>query len=577
MPECGIVKAEPSDRLRRPVGIDWTPQPEPAPTVLKIAHVADEATGNAHDRFRAPAMLGGMVDFDVPCERSESVKQVLVEGRKKGANLTSADQPAIEEAIAAPPERHIRHAARNGWSGPPRRAFVRQTGVVGHIGGLQCLQPPRPKDGEPVLITFRKAGTVQGWIDEVAMPSRFSSRAILVIGATFAAPLLRILRFPSFGFNLFGANKSGKSTITTVAGSIIGLPNEAALPNLNTTTAGLLQLAGVFNDCALPLNEMALLGPKAYEQIGPAIYALGESCDRTRHKASTFASDIEQSSFSTIFFFNSERSIDELARQIGRERPGGEKARCLDVPALQGGRRTVFDGRPSDVKEEDFHRWALGQMVKLREGCQANHGVVFDAYLERLITLGDEVEARARRYADAFVQSLDLQDAESEIEHAAKCFGVIYAGVRIAMDVDILPRPWRPVSVRRAITRCFREAQRTARLGDPVLLKAKERLHARLLDLDLPGREGVRPGMDLGYRWTEGNGEYVTIHATSFASWFEKRELTAILTWLDRTGALRKANSESTPSGGGHDWAVSWPRWMKGGKKVRSITFRLPN
>ncbi len=577
MPGRGIMKIEPSDPRRRPLDIDWSTQPEPAPAVLKIAHVEDEATGNAHDRFRAPTVLGGTVEFDVPHERSESAKQVLAEGRKKGAALATADLAEIEDAIATPPEHHIRHAARNGWYGPQRRAFVRQTGVVGRVGGLRCIQPPRPKDGEPVLITFRKAGTVQGWIYEVAMPARFSSRAILVIAATFAAPLLRILRFPSFGFNLFGANKSGKSTITTVAGSIIGLPNEAALPNLNTTTAGLLQLAGVFNDCALPLNEMALLGPKAYEQLGPAIYALGESRDRTRHKASTFASDIEQSSFSTIFFFNSERSIDELARQIGRERPGGERARCLDVPALQGGRRTVFDGRPGDVGEDEFHRWALGQMVKMREGCQANHGVVFDAYLERLIALGDEVEVRARRYADAFVHALELQDAESEIEHAAKCFGVIYAGARIAMDVGLLPRPWRPVSVRRAITRCFREAQRTARLGDPVLLKAKERLHARLLDLDLPDRDGVRPGVDLGYRSAKGDCEHVTIHATSFASWFEKRELTAILTWLDRTGALRKANPESTPGGGGHDWAVSWPRWVKGGKKVRSITFRLPN
>ncbi|WP_191970917.1 DUF927 domain-containing protein [Methylobacterium soli] len=571
------MKIESADHRRRTINVDWTTQPEPVPNVLKIAHVADEATGNAHDRFRAPTMLGGTVDFDVPHERSESAKQVLAEGRKKGANLSGADLPAIEKAIADPPDHFICHAARNGWYGLERRAFVRSTGVVGHIGGLQRLQPPRPKDGEAVLITFRKAGTVQGWIDEVAMPARFSSRAILVIAATFAAPLLRILRFPSFGFNLFGANKSGKSTITTVAGSIIGLPNEAALPNLNTTTAGLLQLAGVFNDIGLPLNEMALLGPKAYEQLGPAIYALGESRDRTRHKASTFASDIEQSSFSTIFFFNSERSIDELARQIGRERPGGEKARCLDVPALQGGRRTVFDCRPGGVSEKDFHRWALGQMVKLRKGCQANHGVVFDAYLERLIALGDEVEVRARQYADAFVHSLDLQDAESEIEHAAKCFGVIYAGARIAMDVGILPRPWRPLNVRRAITRCFQEAQRTARLGDPVLRKAKEQLHARLLHLNLPRRDSVQPGVDLGYRWQDGDGEHVTIQATQFSSWFEKRELTAILTWLDQTGALRKANPENIPNGSGHDWAVSWPRWTKGGKKVRSITFRLPN
>lgn len=114
-------------------------------------------------------------------------------------------------------------------------------------------------------------------------------------------------------------------------------------------------------------------------------------------------------------------------------------------------------------------------------------------------------------------------------------------------------------------------------LGDPVLLKAKERLHARLLELELPTRDSVRPGVDLGYRWDGGGGEYVTIHATPFASWFEKRELKAILKWLDRTGALRKANPESTSGVGGYDWAVSWPRWAKGGKKVRLIIFRLPN
>ena len=53
---------------------------------------------------------------------------------------------------------------------------------------------------------------------------------MLIISAAFAAPLLEVVSMPSFGINLFGRSKVGKSTVALAAGSIIGIGCEEQLP-----------------------------------------------------------------------------------------------------------------------------------------------------------------------------------------------------------------------------------------------------------------------------------------------------------------------------------------------------------
>jgi len=93
---------------------------------------------------------------------------------------------------------------------------------------------------------------------------------MLAICAAFAAPLLSFTGRQSFGINLFGRAKAGKTTALLAGASVIGLGREADLPNCGATAAAKGESARMFNDMLLPLNEVGLLGgskKKAYPEI----------------------------------------------------------------------------------------------------------------------------------------------------------------------------------------------------------------------------------------------------------------------------------------------------------------------
>ncbi|MGA4551468.1 DUF927 domain-containing protein [Methylorubrum aminovorans] len=258
---------------------------DPQPTVVKIARVVDEATGLAYDRFAAKSDLGQTVQVDVQSDKSEKPGEVLAELRKRNAALTAkASMDAVKAAIDAEPLHHVRHAAQPGWYPGRPDAFVRPTLTVGAILGVEKVLPPRSADVKRQIV-FSNGGTVEDWRNSVAHYASRSTRITLMMGAAFAGPLVRLLGLQSFGILLFGPPKPGKSTAQVVAGSIVGLRNEEALPNFKATNAALDQIAIQCNDALLPINEAALLGQEGFTKLGPLLYGLSEGKDRTRHDA----------------------------------------------------------------------------------------------------------------------------------------------------------------------------------------------------------------------------------------------------------------------------------------------------
>ena len=547
----------------------------PPPAVVKIARVVDEATGFAYDRFAAKSDLGQPVQVDVQSDKSEKPGEVLAELRKRNAALTAkASMDAVKAAIDAEPLHHLRHAAQPGWYPSQPDAFVRPTHTVGAILGVEKVLPPRSADVKRQIV-FSNGGTVEDWRKGVAQYASRSTRITLMMGAAFAGPLVRLLGLQSFGVLLFGPPKSGKSTAQVVAGSIVGLRNEEALPNFKATNAALDQIAIQCNDALLPINEAALLGKEGFTKLGPLLYGLSEGKDRTRHDAWNHAVDVGAAGWRLVYVLSSEQSAEELAADKGMTR-AGDVYRCLDVPAVHGGHETIFDRRPKGISEEVFTRCAHKWMDKIRKACELHHGVAFDTYLRGLIKLGDKLKPRAQAYVDEFVGSLNLKGADGAIKHAARNFGVIYAGLRLAMEVGPLVGIGRPGAVRAAIKSCFRDGLKVTRARDTRLAEAKVILHQRLQDTALPRKEDLQPNRDVGFRTVEGGIEVVSIRSTEFVRWFEGKpaHLHALLAWLDEQGALRKSHEGKRPAGRGYEWAVTSPRAQ--GFKGRCIVLRLP-
>ncbi|WP_375460791.1 hypothetical protein [uncultured Enterovirga sp.] len=63
------------------------------------------------------------------------------------------------------------------------------------------------------------------------------------------------------------------------------------------------------------------------------------------------------------------------------------------------------------------------------------------------------------------------------MDHAARNYGVIYAGLRLAIIFELLRRPWRDLNVRRAVANCFRDGLKISRLRDATLEESKAILH----------------------------------------------------------------------------------------------------
>ena len=115
-----------------------------------------------------------------------------------------------------------------------------------------------------------------------------SPGATLLISAAFAAPLLPFAEVMTFGLNIFGKSKKGKSVVLNAGGSVIGLGLEESLLTWDTTTAGILEKAGAWTDLLLPINEVGTIKGKrsdAYPKLRELTFALNAGHDTVRHSS----------------------------------------------------------------------------------------------------------------------------------------------------------------------------------------------------------------------------------------------------------------------------------------------------
>ena len=131
-------------------------------------------------------------------------------------------------------------------------------------------------------------GSLLDWQRRVGVAARKSPCATLLVAAAFAAPLLPFAEIMSFGLNIYGGAKKGKSLALNAGGSVIGLGLEENLLTLGATTAGILERAGAWTDLLLPINEGGTIKGKrsdAYQKLRELTFALNAGHDTVRHSS----------------------------------------------------------------------------------------------------------------------------------------------------------------------------------------------------------------------------------------------------------------------------------------------------
>ena len=455
--------------------------------VTKLANAEDEVSKDAYEIFNFQKVGGGSRSLRIDRDKARDPAQVCALLIKKNANLPYEQEDArqaVEKALRSEPSKRIRYAARLGWRAD-RRRFVTPRGTIGARRQVQ-LRPPLWLN-ERQHVEIGRQGTREEWIKRVARRCGYSDSAMLAVSAAFAAPLLERVGLQSFGINLFGKSKVGKTAELLAAASMIGIGRESQLPNFASTSAATIEMARVFNDVLLPANEVGLLAGKkrdAYAALRELTYRLSEGRDRTRHSASNYASSVKTARFRTIFVSTAEHSFTEYAAFAGETRDEGEYARCLDVPATRSGRPTVMDRCPEETNET---RWARKQLIKLRNACEHQHGMILRPYIKFLINKGEALRDEIQAYMDQFLAKAKAHDLEGALEHAARNMALVFAGGCLGIDAGLLP--WKPAGLLEAISSCFEGALAHINHHESAPQRAEEILRVKLPQSDVVRRK----------------------------------------------------------------------------------------
>ena len=547
--------------------------------VTKLANAEDEVTKDAYEIFRFQKVGGGSRSLRIDRDKARDPTQVCSLLIKKNADLPYDQEEArsaVEQALKSEPSKRIRYAARLGWRSD-RRRFITPRGPIGARQKVELRPPLWLNDRQHVEIG--RQGNKRGWIKHVAEPCGFSNSAMLVVSAAFAAPLLEFVGLQSFGINLFGKSKVGKTAELLAAASMVGIGRESQLPNFASTSAATAELARVFNDVLLPANEVGLLAGKkrdAYAPLRELTYRLSEGRDRSRHSASIFASSVKSARFRTIFVSTAEHSFTEYAAFAGETRDEGEYARCLDVPATSSKRSTIMDRYP---EENGKARWARKQLIELRNACEDQHGMILRPYIEFLIEKSEGLRDEVQAYMDEFLAWAEGHRLEGALEHAARNMALVFAGGRLGIDAGLLP--WEPDGLLKAISSCFERALAHINHHESAPQRAQEILRAKLGQSDIVRRKDTSCFSEKDhqgfYEKTKNGRRSYTIYFQAFRDWFDRDNAAfrAALRWLEEKGFLHpKATDKAMPKNALDriQQTCKWPN----GKSVRSIVFDDP-
>jgi hypothetical protein len=490
-----------------------------------------------------------------------------------------SDEALIKLAKSTGRADRWKFAPRTGWY-DGHRQFVRPDRVIGKPRDI-LVKPPRANPGNHNS-ALEICGSLQKWIENVAMTAQYSSRMILGICMAFAATLLDFAKLNSFGILLYGPGKVGKSTMLVVAGSGTGFGSEQDLPNFRTTDAALGEIPASFNDMLLPLNELGLLKGRTgdrSDRIRDFSYGLAEGRGTTYSKFAPHAMSNAGLKWHCLALASGEEASDQISEAAGHTRTVGAAIRWIDLCAVRKGAKDIFDLCPEEVTRKKRKAWVQQQCADLRNDCRAHHGVAIAHFIKRIIKKRKTVRLDLRVLTEAFVNDVVEERDGPAVRHLATCFGHIAAAGVLAVRFKTVP--WSEGFVTKCVKRCYRDARRALRTEDDLLHEGLRVLKGGIDQSNLLKVAANRHYSPDTWKTTDGYwektaiGKRVTLRGDAFKGLFnDQRQPTIVLRWLHSKNALSSKHRPAPPSSMSITWAESQPQWPDGSRR-RSIVIEL--
>ncbi|MBB4397198.1 DUF927 domain-containing protein [Bradyrhizobium sp. ERR14] len=536
----------------------------PTPFIKNIATVHDDAENASYVRLRIRTVKGTKETIEVPREDISEFKSLKRQLLKIGAVLPSQGQQCrdfIMRAVERDSPRLIRRVAQCGWLDSTCTTFATQSNIIGHTS--DDLEPPKQAMRADAHGATKIGGSAASWKDSVGAQAMSSSSWVFSISAAFAGPLLRMLTEDSFSVCFSAPSRTGKSVITLVGSSVVGVGSVGEMMTWNVSEAGLEQRLPLFNDCTMGIDDFETMkgsDTAKYERIRGMTYGIAGGTEKIRHTSAKLSCN----QWRVILITSMEKTITELSRSTHKARQTGETIRMIDVPLLSQGKTHIFDLAQASGEYIDAS-WQEKQFEGMVRACAANHGAVFNAYVDKLCDGSVDVPKLARRHRDRFVRRVTRRKDERITRDVARKFGLIYAAGRLAIKFKLVP--WKREELFAAIGNVFGDAKTL--LPDPERdqVTAQATLAAFV---DKLKRSGDIDDYDVepGYRVPRLGQKKFVVRVDAFNSLFK--------TEADRRGILdrlvRSKLIDTSSSSGEPKYQFEWPD----GKRRRSYTFSLP-
>lgn len=171
-----------------------------------------------------------------------------------GCTVTSENAKRVVSFLGALEAENIDLIPKNdatstfGWQ--PGKRFL-----PGHDDGLTLDIDPSQRG---MAAAYCQNGTMERWVEHMA-PHRSRMKFRFILAASFAAPLLRIVKQRIFFVYNWGGSKGGKTAALKAALSAWGDP-ERLMVSFNATQVGLERTAAFYCDLPLGIDERQLAG-----------------------------------------------------------------------------------------------------------------------------------------------------------------------------------------------------------------------------------------------------------------------------------------------------------------------------
>ena len=308
------------------------------------------------------------------------------------------------------PERQFRVVSAPGWYGSvlvrPGQVFARGTNKPEiYID---------PKNDAHLGAFILGEGSLKGWQELVAKPSRQSSCLRLSIAAALGALFLRPLGLDSFGINWFSDTSDGKSHALFVAASVAGLMGPDGLPSWADSESAIEALARGHRDCVMPLDETADGEVKTPLEKKARLLAFLIARNRPRRLSPIYerSHNLANREFRIIVLSSSERALGQIARAASARRLGGEEVRFMDIPASDPNSAGIFDGNIKPAPGKTLRETTKELVETLKVNAIKHQGYAFRELQERYVNDPHGLE-HLRTYKEQFERDAVLPNGHN--------------------------------------------------------------------------------------------------------------------------------------------------------------------